>query len=63
MKAILVLQMREYFRSRESGVKKIPTNKVNLMGQYQDLLAFKKAYDLAMQIFVISKKFPQEEKY
>ena len=33
------------------------------MGHYKDLLAFKKGYDLAMNIFIISKKFPPEEKY
>lgn len=33
------------------------------MGQYKDLLAFKKAYELAMQIFQISKRFPVEERY
>jgi four helix bundle protein len=33
------------------------------MGNYKDLLAYSKAYHLAMQIFKISKKFPPEEKY
>lgn len=33
------------------------------MGRYKDLLAFQKAYDLAMKIFQITKKFPPEEKY
>lgn len=33
------------------------------MGYYKDLLAYKKAYELAMEIFVLSKKFPPEEKY
>ncbi|MFT3936489.1 MAG: four helix bundle protein [Chitinophagaceae bacterium] len=33
------------------------------MGQYNDLIAYKKSYELAMQIFLISKKFPAEEKY
>lgn len=33
------------------------------MGYYKDLLAFKKAYELAMEIFILSKKFPVEEKY
>lgn len=33
------------------------------MGKFQDLIAYKKAFDLAMQIFVISKKFPKEETY
>ena len=32
------------------------------MGYYKDLLAFKKGYDLAMEIFTLSKKFPNEEK-
>lgn len=33
------------------------------MGYYKELLAFKKAYELAMLIFQISKKFPPEEKF
>ena len=30
---------------------------------FKDLLAYKKAYELAMEIFHISKNFPDEEKY
>ena len=33
------------------------------MEQYKDLLANKKGYELAMEIFVITKRFPGEEKY
>ncbi len=33
------------------------------MGYYKDLLAFKKGYELAMEIFTLSKKNPDEEKY
>jgi four helix bundle protein len=33
------------------------------MGYYKDLLAYKKAYELAMEVFGISIKFPSEEKY
>jgi four helix bundle protein len=33
------------------------------MGHYKDLLAYQKAYQLAMKIFHVSKKFPPEEKY
>lgn len=33
------------------------------MGYYKDLLAYKKGYELAMEIFTLSKKFPNEEKY
>ena len=33
------------------------------MGHYKDLLAFKKGYELAMEIFTISKSFPKEELY
>ena len=33
------------------------------MGNYKDLHAFKKGYDLAMEIFRLSKRFPLEEKY
>lgn len=31
--------------------------------RFQDLLAYKKAFTLAMKIFVMSKEFPTEEKY
>ena len=31
--------------------------------KFQDLLAYKKSFELAMHIFHISKKFPVEEKY
>ncbi|MFZ5553465.1 MAG: four helix bundle protein [Bacteroidota bacterium] len=33
------------------------------MSDFRDLLAFKKGFELAMDIFKISKKFPAEEKY
>ena len=33
------------------------------MSTYKDLLAFKKAFTLAMRIFEISKRFPREETY
>lgn len=33
------------------------------MGSYKDLVVFKKAYSLSMDIFEISKSFPKEEKY
>jgi four helix bundle protein len=33
------------------------------MGDFKNLLAYKKAYGLAMEIFEISKSFPAEEKY
>jgi len=33
------------------------------MGDYKDLIVFKKAYQLAMDIFVESKSFPLEEKF
>ena len=31
--------------------------------RFQDLLAYKKSFELSMMIFVISKKVPSEEKY
>jgi four helix bundle protein len=31
--------------------------------KYQDLLAYKKGFEVAMAIFAISKSFPKEEKY
>jgi four helix bundle protein len=33
------------------------------MGIYSELLAYKKAYALALKIHELSKKFPSEEKY
>ncbi len=33
------------------------------MGYYKDLIAFKKGYELAMKIFIVSKNFPSEERY
>ena len=30
---------------------------------YKDLLAFQKAFQLAMEIFELTKEFPKEEKY
>jgi hypothetical protein len=32
------------------------------MGHYKDLLAYKKGYELAMEIFIITKRFPAEER-
>ncbi len=33
------------------------------MSTYKDLFAFRKAFELAMKIFEISKPFPKEETY
>jgi len=33
------------------------------MGNFKDLLVYKKAFELAMEIFEISKRFPKDEKY
>jgi four helix bundle protein len=33
------------------------------MGDFKKLTAFKKAYELSMEIFEVSKKFPKEEIY
>ncbi|GAA0545203.1 four helix bundle protein [Chitinophaga japonensis] len=33
------------------------------MGTHKDLIAYKKAFDVAMRIFEITKQFPKEEKY
>jgi len=33
------------------------------MGKYEDLLAFQISYALAKKVFIISKTFPQEERY
>lgn len=33
------------------------------MGNFKELLAYKKGYELAMDIFLLSKKFPAEERY
>lgn len=68
MQGITVLLMKAFCESgvfsRESGVCKINFIQDLLpMGHYKELLAFKKGYDLAMEIFTISKRFPSEEKY
>ena len=66
---ITVLQMKDCYESgeesRESGVNtgRLIFNKLLIMGHYKDLLAFKKSYELAMEIFQPSKIFPAEEKY
>ena len=33
------------------------------MGDFRNLLAYQKAFNLALRIFEISKEFPPEEKY
>jgi four helix bundle protein len=33
------------------------------MGDFKDLIVYKKAYKLAMDIFEVTKTFPHEEKY
>ncbi|MBP8244440.1 MAG: four helix bundle protein [Chitinophagaceae bacterium] len=33
------------------------------MGDYRKLIGYQKAYDLALEIFQLTKKFPAEEKY
>ena len=33
------------------------------MGHYKQLIAFQKAYHLAIEIFTVTKNFPAEEKY
>jgi four helix bundle protein len=33
------------------------------MGTFRDLIVYKKAFELAMEIFEITKSFPKEEKY
>jgi four helix bundle protein len=34
-----------------------------MTGSFRDLKVYKKAFDLAMKVFEITKKFPSEEKY
>jgi len=33
------------------------------MGSFKDLIVYKKAFDQAMEIFHLTKKFPKDEKY
>ena len=33
------------------------------MGSFKDLIVYKKAFQLAMEIFEMTKTFPKEEKY
>jgi four helix bundle protein len=37
--------------------------KTKIMGDFKDLLFYRKAFDNAMRVFELSKKFPPEEKY
>src|SRR4030042_850033 len=34
-----------------------------MIGSFRDLIVYQKAFDLAMKIFEVTKKFPSEEKY
>lgn len=47
--------------SQEPGIIKFEI--YFIMGHYKELLAFKKGYELAMEIFEISKRFPPEERF
>jgi four helix bundle protein len=33
------------------------------MGNYKDLLLYKKSFSLAMEIYIVTKRFPKEETY
>lgn len=33
------------------------------MGDYRKLIAYQKAFDLAMEVYKLTKKFPSDEKY
>ncbi len=37
--------------------------KTTAMGDFKDLIVYQKAYQLSMEIFALTKKFPTEEKY
>jgi len=47
-------------RDEQSFVKLKYMSQIN---SFRDLIVYKKAYELAMEIFKISKEFPKEEKY
>ena len=36
---------------------------MSIVNSFRDLIVYRKAYKLAMEIFEISKTFPKEEKY
>ena len=36
---------------------------INTTGTFRDLIVYKKAFDLAMEIFELAKTFPKEERY
>jgi four helix bundle protein len=38
-------------------------DKITAMASFKDLTVYKKAFELAMEIFEISKRFPKEERY
>jgi four helix bundle protein len=41
-----------------------PFNKINhMVSNFKDLIVYRKAHKLTMEIFELSKKFPKEEKY
>jgi four helix bundle protein len=52
--------MKEESKSEKYIV--ISKNNTSFM-KFQDLLAYQKSFELAMEIFEVSKKFPREEKY
>ena len=51
----------ESFYSRQYAVSNWQFNKMNL--SFKDVTVYKKAFELAMDIFEVSKGFPKEEKY
>ena len=42
---------------------RLVNKKLPYVSRYQDLLAYQKALDLTIRIFIISKNFPKEEAY
>ncbi len=55
--AIFNSRIQIFLKSKISPIKKM------LMGNYNDLFIYKKAFGLAMKIFELSKSFPVEEKF
>ena len=49
--------------SREHILKTIKQCNCIVMSHHKNLIAFQKAYQLAMKIFIVSKSFPVEERY
>ena len=56
-------EMDEGRRTREKGRGKMDEKRTKKIKSVRDLKVYRKAFDSAMEIFEITKKFPKEETY